>query len=154
MAGDGPLQSWPWTVSWARPRGDSRAIGHVFLTRAGNPLGLHTVQDLADRRTRVVLATLQEAGAREQYLDTLSMLAPLGCGEGDPGPRNVRISRTARDPAPGRAVCRGQRTGRCGTSRTPLIFRYAPEDFCARPSFWSRCCKVSREMPSQRAARS
>ena len=53
--------------------------------RAGNPLGLDTVLDLADRRARVVLATLQEAGAREQYLDTLSMLAPLGCGEGDPG---------------------------------------------------------------------
>jgi hypothetical protein len=86
MAGDGPLQSWPWTVSWARPRGDSRAIGHVFFDAGGNPLGLHTVQDLAERRTRVVLATLQEAGAREQYLDTLSMLAPLGCGEGDPGP--------------------------------------------------------------------
>ena len=131
MAGDGPLQSWPWTVSWARPRGDSRAIGHVFFDAGGNPLGLHTVQDLAERRTRVVLATLQEAGAREQYLDTLSMLAPLGCGEGDPGPRNVRISRTARDPAPGRAVCRGQRTGRCRTSRTPLIFRYAPEDSVA-----------------------
>jgi hypothetical protein len=47
-----------------------------FLVRAGNPLGLHTVQDLADRRARVVLATLQEAGGREQYLDTLSLLAP------------------------------------------------------------------------------
>ena len=36
-----------------------------------------------------------------------------------------------------------------------FIFRYVPEDLSnARPSFWSLCRKVSRERPSQRAARS
>lgn len=76
MAGDGPLKKLasdgflaPIARRFARNRGMS------FLVRAGNPLGLHTVQDLVDRRARVVLATSQEAGAREQYLDTLSMLA-------------------------------------------------------------------------------
>ena len=35
------------------------------------------------------------------------------------------------------------------------LFRYAPENFSrAKPSFWIRCRKVSREIPSQRAARS
>ena len=76
MAVDGPLKSWPWTVSWpptARRFARDRAC---FLMRAGNPLGLHTVQDLGDRARAGHPCYFQEAGARAQYLDTLSMLTP------------------------------------------------------------------------------
>lgn len=76
MAGDSPLKklsSDGFLVPMARRFARSR--GMSFLVRAGNPLGLHSVQDLADRQARIVLATSQEAGARQQYLDSLSMLA-------------------------------------------------------------------------------
>jgi len=76
MAGDRPLKKLA-SDGFLAPtaRRFARNLGMSFLVRAGNPLGLHTVQDLADRRARVVLATSQEAGARQEYLDTLSMLA-------------------------------------------------------------------------------
>ena len=59
----------------------ARSLGMSLLVRAGNPLGLHSIQDLADRRARVVFATLKEAGARQQYLDALAMLASPETGK-------------------------------------------------------------------------
>jgi Bacterial extracellular solute-binding protein len=82
MAGDKPLRklSSDGVVAPAARR-FARSRGMSFLVRAGDPLGLHSVQDLADRRARVVLATSREAEARQQYLGALSLLA---------GPETVR----------------------------------------------------------------
>lgn len=52
----------------------ARNRGIAMLVRAGNPLHLHTLADLADRSARIVLASPGEPGARKQCTDTVESL--------------------------------------------------------------------------------
>jgi len=52
----------------------ARNRGIAMLVRAGNPLQLHTLSDLANRAARVVLASPGEPGARTQCTDTVQLL--------------------------------------------------------------------------------
>jgi hypothetical protein len=52
----------------------ARNRGVAMLVRAGNPLHLHTLADLADRSVRIVLASPGEPGARKQCTDTIRLL--------------------------------------------------------------------------------
>ena len=69
MAGDRLLKTWLGTGFLAPTARRFAQSGMSFLMRAGNPLGLHPVQELADRRARVVLAALQEASRKIEGLD-------------------------------------------------------------------------------------
>jgi accessory colonization factor AcfC len=75
MGGESPLRTLATDhIVEATAKRFARNRGIAMLVRAGNPLHLHTVADLANCSARVVLASPGEPGARKQCTDTVRLL--------------------------------------------------------------------------------
>jgi hypothetical protein len=79
MAGAGPLKELhKASIVDAEARVFAQNQGLALVVAAGNPLGIHHLDDLARGDIRIVLASESEPGARRQYISALEGLLGIG----------------------------------------------------------------------------